>query len=228
MNHVQKLLFGMTVAGAAEGQDVRPLSATEPLTTQGDLAELMVAGIDAFLTEETGRAVAERARFWKRDTSSRDSYVSSIAVNRQRLKRIIGVADERGRDGVLGRDMTWGGLAADRASVESTAIPGRPPAVGEGNGFRMYRIRWRVLRKVEGEGLLLEPNSVPVANVVALPDCDQTPEMLTGLEPGIPEAAQFARRLAESGCRVVVPMLIDRSDTLSGIPRVRMTNQPHR
>src|SRR5436305_1083404 len=36
------------------------------------------------------------------------------------------------------------------------------------------------------------------------------------------------RRLAERGCRVVVPTLIDRCDTFSGNPAVRMTNQPHR
>ena len=45
----------------------------------------------------------------------------------------------------------------------------------------------------------------------------------------IPVAAQFARRLAESGCQVLVPVIIDRQDTWSGIPSAgKMTNQPHR
>ncbi len=62
-----------------------------------------------------------------------------------------------------------------------------------------------------------------------LPDADQTPEMLVGLSPGVPAEAQFARRLAESGCRVVVPMLIDRASTYSiGAAGARPTNQPHR
>ncbi len=52
--------------------------------------------------------------------------------------------------------------------------------------------------------------------------------MLVGLSPGIPEQAQFARRLAETGCRVLVPLLINRRQTHSGIPGVRLTNQPHR
>ena len=52
--------------------------------------------------------------------------------------------------------------------------------------------------------------------------------MLVGLTLGVPPAAQFARRLAESGCQVVIPTLIDRSSTWSGIPGIRMTNQPHR
>src|SRR5262249_50926100 len=55
-----------------------------------------------------------------------------------------------------------------------------------------------------------------------------TPEMLAGLAPGIPPVSQFARRLAESGCQVVVPTLIDRSARWSGNPGIRMTNEPHR
>jgi dienelactone hydrolase len=41
-------------------------------------------------------------------------------------------------------------------------------------------------------------------------------------------AEQFARRLVENGCQVLIPLLIDRQDTWSGIPGIRMTNQPHR
>jgi hypothetical protein len=63
---------------------------------------------------------------------------------------------------------------------------------------------------VEGEGLLLAPLQTPLARVVALPDADQSPEALVGLAPGVPVEAQFARRLAENGCRVLVPTLIDR------------------
>src|SRR5262249_45834016 len=40
--------------------------------------------------------------------------------------------------------------------------------------------------------------------------------------------AQFARRLAESGFRVVVPVPVDRSDRWSGNDRTGWTNQPHR
>ena len=68
----------------------------------------------------------------------------------------------------------------------------------------------------------------PVGQVVALPDADQTPEQLVGLAAGIAPQSQFARRLAENGFRVIVPMLIDRSDEWSGNPLVAYTNQPHR
>jgi dienelactone hydrolase len=82
---------------------------------------------------------------------------------------------------------------------------------------------------VDGEGLLLEPKGKVVAQVVAIPDADWTPEMLVGLAPGVPKESQFARRLAENGCRVVVPVLIDRKDDFSGSAKFnRWTNQPHR
>src|SRR4029077_3920836 len=63
----------------------------------------------------------------------------------------------------------------------------------------------------------------------ALPDADQIPEQIAGLAPGLMPAQQFARRLAENGCRVLIPVLIDRKDTWSGNPAIgRMTNQSHR
>ena len=67
-----------------------------------------------------------------------------------------------------------------------------------------------------------------VARVVAIPDADSSPEMLTGIAPGVPPEAQFARRLAENGAQVIVPLIINREDTYSGIPGIGMTNMPHR
>ena len=86
--------------------------------------------------------------------------------------------------------------------------------------YSVYAIRWPVLEGVDGEGLLLEPARTPVARVVALPDADSTPELWV---------EQLPRRLAESGCLVLIPALIDRRDTWSGNARIeRFTNQPHR
>ena len=82
--------------------------------------------------------------------------------------------------------------------------------------------RWRE------KALLLEPLSTAVARVVAVPDADCSPEALVGLAPGVLPAAQFARRLAENGCQVIVPVLINRGDDWSGINGIKMTNQPHR
>ena len=67
-----------------------------------------------------------------------------------------------------------------------------------------------------------------MGGVIAIPDADHTPEVLVGLAPGLPKEAQFARRLAESGFEVVVPVLISRAAEVSGHPDVNYTNMPHR
>mgnify|MGYP003347094590 CR=1 FL=1 len=55
-----------------------------------------------------------------------------------------------------------------------------------------------------------------------------TPEQIAGLQPGLPPAQQFARRLAQQGCRVLIPSLVDRSDTHSGLPGVRHVRHSQR
>ena len=100
--------------------------------------------------------------------------------------------------------------------------------VAKGTGYRVLAVRWPVFDDVDAEGLLLQPDGAPRARIVALPDADWSPEMLAGLAAGVDRPSQFARRLAENGCQVLIPVLIDRKDTWSGISGIRMTNQPHR
>src|SRR5436853_1993416 len=71
------------------------LSGTEPLTMEGDIAGAMVVGVDKFLLREIELSVERREKFWKRDFSSPEAYNKSIEPNRQRLKKILGVVDER-------------------------------------------------------------------------------------------------------------------------------------
>ena len=51
--------------------------------------------------------------------------------------------------------------------------------------------------------------------MIAIPDCSVLPEQLAGLIPGVNPKSQYARRLAESGCRVIVPLLINRQDRIA-------------
>lgn len=183
------------------------LPGTLPLTAEGDLAAKMVDGIHVFLDRKTQEMQKERDQLW-----NRADRIPFITESRQRFRKIIGAADKRVPIRAL-------------ELVGSTSSPGE---IATGRGFKVLRVRWPVFEGVHGEGLLLQPERSPAARIVAIPDADWTPEMLVGLTPGVGPAAQFARRLAESGCQVVVPALIDRSDTWSGIPGVRMTNQPHR
>jgi dienelactone hydrolase len=94
-----------------------------------------------------------------------------------------------------------------------------------------------VVRGVHGEGLLLIPKGpewvVPrgekTADAIAIPDADQTPEQICGLADGVPPQSQFARRLAENGCRVLVPTLISREMSKRAPPsqpgRAHLTNR---
>src|SRR5437762_2989477 len=90
---IPRLRFGLV--GAQEKVSAPPLAGTQPLTVEGDIAAQMVAGIDKFLLREIELSVERREKFWKRDFSSPEAYNKSIEPNRQRLKKILGVVDER-------------------------------------------------------------------------------------------------------------------------------------
>src|SRR5437868_6445869 len=189
------LLPALIFIAAAAAQDKPPLPGTEPLTWHDDIASRMVAGIDRFLLREIEKSNDRRAQFWKRDFSSPENYGKSIEPNRQRLAHILGVRDAR----------------VNFDSPELVAAVNRPALLSETDRYTVYAIRWPAVRDVWGEGLLLTPkNGKPVASVVAIPDARQSPEQIAGVVGGTSPLSQFARRLAESGCRVVLPVLIDR------------------
>jgi dienelactone hydrolase len=202
-------LAPILVISAAADDNLLP--GTQPLTGTNDLSMGMVAGIDRFLDRELAASVERRAAKWHRDFSSPEAYAKSVEPNRGRFKKIIGLMDER-----------------VEPELFPISTPARPALLAQGTGYKVFVVRWPVLRGVDAEGLLLQPDADPIANVIALPDCDVSPEMFAGLAAGAPAEAQLARRLAENGCRVLVPLLMDRRDTFSGNPKVRMTNQPHR
>jgi dienelactone hydrolase len=188
------------------------LPGTQPLTTKDDLAQVMVKGIEKYLDRELAASPKKRKDLWKPDASSPQAWLKSVEPNRERLKKILGVVDPR-----------------VPVTMEFVGGPDQPALLAQTKLFKVYRVRWPVLPGVEGEGLLLEPEEKVQACVVAIPDADQTPEMLVGLAPGLAASSQFARRLAENGCRVVVPVLMDRQDTWSGNAKIhRFTNQTHR
>lgn len=182
---------------------------TKPLLENGDLAVLMVDGIHRFLDHETEVVRTQRQRFWDVQKGRR---ADLVAASRERFRKLIGAVDHR---------LPVKALELVATTASSAQIAARP-------GYKVFRARWPVFEGVHGEGLLLEPSRRATVRIVAIPDADQSPEMVAGLAPGLDRAAQFARRLAEAGCEVVVLALIDRRDTWSGIPGVRMTNQPHR
>ena len=173
---------------------VRTLPGTEPLIWTGDLSERMMDGAHRFVERKIDESIQTRQKYWKRDLSSRLAYEKSVEPNRNRFMVNIGVVDPR-----------------LPVRMERFGDDDNPALVAETDSFRVYQVRWPVLEGVWGEGLLLQPKNPPLAQVVALPDADQTPEQIVGLSTGVVPEAQWARRLAENGFEVLVPVMIDRT-----------------
>lgn len=185
----------LLISLSAHAAEPTPLPATKPLTMEGDIASQMIDGIDHFLDKQIIKAAAGRKQFWDRDFTTAQAYEKSIALNRGRLAEILGIRDAR----------------PAKMEMELVATTDKPALVGKSDSFEAYAVRWRAFGEVHGEGLLLKPiGREAIANVIAIPDADQTPEMIAGLTEGVAPESQFARRLAESGCQVIVPVLLDR------------------
>ena len=178
----------------AQNAAAQTLPKTDLLELEGDIASQLVDGVDRFLLQQLEQSIAARRQFWPQEQLAAEQYLAAVQANRQRLATIIGLRDPR----------------RSFESLELAATLAQPALVAEGAGYHVYQVRWPVVGDIVADGLLLEPKMPAIANVVAVGDADQTPEQLIGLQEGIPAQEQFARRLAESGCRVVIPTLIDR------------------
>ncbi len=201
--------LGLPALPAQEGE---ALPGTKKLDMPGDLAAEMVAGIDRALMRALAVSVEGRKNFTKPDFSGGDAYMRTLEPNRRRLRNILGAVDP----------------VKPVLTLEYVSGLQSPAEVARGKGYTVHAVRWPVFEGVDAEGLLLKPEGKEAARVVAIPDADVTPEQVAGLAAGVPPRAQYARRLAESGCLVLVPALVDRQDEESGNPAVRFTNQPHR
>jgi len=169
----------------------------------------MLDGLHRYADNLAARLAAERREAWLRalDGADADAF---LAARRQRLRTILGAADAR------------------RPSLVSILrVAPASDVLAQAGRVTLRAVRWTVLEGFDAEGILLEPAGNPRAALVLLPDCDQDPEVLCGLASS-PEVAPAALLLAQAGCRVLVPALLNRQDTHSGLPGVRMTNQPHR
>ena len=107
--------------------------------------------------------------------------------HRRRLANILGIRDER----------------PETASLEFVATTVRPG----GSGTRILLSNSpRALESHRGTSTAkvccLNPNGEVSANVIAIPDAEQTPEWLAG--------SSYARVLASSGYRVVIPAIVSR------------------
>ncbi len=192
---------------------------TQPLTVEGDIASMMIDGIDRFLLRKIDDAKDDRVTAMQVRAESSVDRETALRPLRERLSQILGVRDPR-----------MAGVPALNATILQSGL------VQKNERYRTYLIRWDVLAdpsptaanlaSIHGEGLLMVPVGESVAAVVAIPDADVTPEQLCGLVEGLPAEKQFARQLAESGCQVIVPMLINRNVSKRN-GRAEMTNREY-
>jgi hypothetical protein len=179
---VASLLMSLPFAGFGDpAPDVLP--GTKPLELVAEMPWVVGRQWDALLLREIEQARRNRETFWTRDYSSPAAYAKSVAANRERFRRLIGAIDER----------------EPVTDLERVASLKQSDVRAETSTYSVLAVRWPVFRGVHGEGLLLLPKGEPIGFVVAIPDADQTPEMLVGLNPGVALESQFARVLAENG-----------------------------
>lgn len=210
---------GIAFQYPATGDDVKfsfsqmpeVLPGTKPLTwglSASELSAKILDGAHTFIDEKMKESMVTRLQLWNRDFSSQQAYELSVEPNRRQFMKYIGVEDksEPYSNYRLGLQEQHPPVYMQKIADMHDSV-----LVAETAVYRVYQVRWPVLNSVYGEGLLLQPKTKPVAHIIAIPDADQTPEQLAGLSPGIPPESQFARRLAENGFQVLVPVLISRS-----------------
>ncbi len=194
MNRITRSLLticSLTIAGTCLGQSTivaepdQGAITQRKLTWDGDLASKMIDGVDRFLLRKLAQSKSERDRYWQ-DVTSADH--QRAKESQEKLRHLLGLRDER-----------------TNVSMQLVTSFQETAEIAKFDGFRVLRVRWPVLDNrlgaLHGEGILLEPDKPAVANVVAIPDCDQSPEEAFN---------QFAGKLGDS-CRVLIPVLISRS-----------------
>lgn len=199
-----RVMLGLSTALGIHAQ---PLPGTAALEGTPDRAAEMVDGLRRYLERETAASASHRDTVWQgaRNDPARRSELTA------RLADLLGLNDPR--DARLRVILRNAAAMGHEAPAEGLA--------GQGAGFQAYPVSWTVVRNITGEGLLLVPDRPAVADLVVVPDCEISPEQLSGLTSGLPRSAQIARRCAEAGCRVLVPALLSRLAPIGGHPGVR-------
>ncbi len=189
---------GSEVTGQSPAQRLAPaapLAGTAALEwPEEDLSARMMDGAHRFVEQHIAGAQERAARFWTYDRASAAAWDAALAGNRERLREIIGAVDRRAAP-----------------ALERFGDDENPALVAETPRYRVFQVRWPVLEGLSAEGLLVQPvTGAPAAHLVVLPDANQTPEQILGLAPGLSADRQYARRLAESGAEMVIPVLVER------------------
>lgn len=177
----------------------------------GDLGTKMVSGIGTWLDAKTLENQTLRNEKFLSNAKKDSLDPKVLDQKRLTLKKILGIIDSPK-------------TAEDLELLETL---NKPALIFENKQYKILKIRWQVIEGLHGEGLLIEPKGKPIAQIVAIPPPDIIPESFCGLtnDKSIP----MGKILADLGCRVIVPTLIDRKQGFSNnLDISRKTNIPRR
>lgn len=181
-------LFPFSSVGRTQDSTTKPLGAADELALTGtellkgreDFARTIVAGTDRFLLRHIEFARKSRGDYWS------DFDEQKLSSGRDQLKMLLGLRDDR----------------PEPTAMELVSTVGQSSRVAGNDRCTVHRVRWKAMDGIHGRGLLCEPTTPNGKNVIVIPDCEQTPEMLL--------SSDHVSRFVASGCRVVIPSLISR------------------
>jgi len=194
------------------------LPGTRELVFDGDPAVHMLEGMHTFLDIQIRQVRNQRIATWEKllpnDSATIQEHHEKIEAElerlRERLRHICGVRDHLAPEPEL----------LSRSRISQNSLLARSELV------EIHEVSWPAFDDVTGEGLLLLPVGREVsANVIAIPDADQDPEEIVGLAQGPSAHSAWALRLAEAGCRVLVPVLVSRR--IQPVYRVKLTEREY-
>ena len=181
------------------------------LLDAGDLGTKMVSGIGTWLDAKTLENQTSRNEKFLSNAKKDSLDPKVLEQKKQTLKKILGIIDS----------------PQSTEDLELLETLNNPALIFENKQYKILKIRWQVIEGLHGEGLLIEPKGKPIAQIVAIPPPDIIPESFCGLtnDKSIP----MGKILADLGCRVIVPTLIDRKQGFSNnLDISRKTNIPRR
>ena len=181
------------------------------LLDAGDLGTKMVSGIGTWLDAKTLENQTLRNEKFLSNAKKDSLDPKVLEQKRLTLKKILGIIDS----------------PKSAEDLELLETLNKPALIFENKLYKILKIRWQVVEGLHGEGLLIEPKVKPIAQIIAIPPPDIIPESFCGLtnDKSIP----MGKILADLGCRVIVPTLIDRKQGFSNnLDISRKTNIPRR
>lgn len=181
------------------------------LLDAGDLGTKMVAGIGTWLDIKTSENQTLRNESFLANAGKITLDTKYVEQKKQTLKKILGIIDS----------------SKTTVDLELLETVTKPALIHENKLYKILKIRWQVVEGLHGEGLLIEPKGKPIAQIVAIPAPDITPEMFCGLTND--QSFSMGKILADLGCRVIVPTIIDRKQGFANnLELSRKTNIPRR